>query len=327
MIKQLKDVNKESLGRELDDIKDRIGIDKLEQALKFPKFFQIETVRLCNSRCLFCAVDDWDKSVPYMSEELFQKILKELGEYSDWIEMVSIQRAGEPLLDKKIVERVQDLKDAGIKRVSMSTNASLLSEEKAEKLLEAGLDDLMLSIDTIDPEKYTKIRRGLNYDRVVQNIKTLFAVRERLNSNLIIRVRGVTTFDVDSPEGKEELQNWEDFWGRLKRPGDRIYMKQAHNWGNQKEGEFTPSRTDVYHPCVLPWSTLHVTAMGIVPLCPQDYDAKANLGDINQQTIKEVWQNEKWNNIRRLHASGQRNEINFCRGCRLFDLDFSLEKK
>jgi radical SAM protein with 4Fe4S-binding SPASM domain len=105
-------------------------------------------------------------------------------------------------------------------------------------------------------------------------------------------------------------------------------MKRAHNWGNQLFGENLPEEgmRDIYHPCVLPWSTMHVTAMGTVPLCPQDYDAKMNIGDVNKDTIQDIWQGANWEKIREQHRTGMRNEIPFCRGCILFDRELSLEK-
>ena len=70
---------------------------------------------------------------------MFEKIAAEMARYSDWIDAVCIQRAGEPLLDKKLGSRIQILKEAGIKKITMSTNASLLTQEKSVELLEAGL--------------------------------------------------------------------------------------------------------------------------------------------------------------------------------------------
>jgi radical SAM protein with 4Fe4S-binding SPASM domain len=116
---------------------------------------------------------------------------------------------------------------------------------------------------------------------------------------------------------------------RLKKPHDRIYMKRAHNWGNQKDlvasGIAPPKDAAVYHPCILPWSTMNITTSGAVSLCPQDYDGNLEIGDVRTHTIEKIWRNASWSWIRRLHASGERNTLPLCRGCRLFDLDFSLE--
>ena len=333
MITRIEDAGSEALEAELRELEDRLDLDDLEEALHFPKYFQAETTRVCNARCPFCPVDVWDKSVPMMPDDLFEKIASEMSDYSDWINVVMVQRAGEPLLDKKIVSRVQRLKDANIKVVSMSTNASMLSRQKSEELLNAGLDEIMLSIDSVDRENYEKMRVQLDYDTVLQNIETLFEVRETLKPDLMVRVRGVSFFDLSKDEEAQELERWEGFWSRFRKPQDRIYMKRAHNWGNQIElddrvtSEVEGTYGDVYHPCILPWSTMHITAMGTVALCPMDYDGKMNLGNIHSESIAQVWRNPKWSWVRRLHESGNRNGIQFCHGCKLFDLDFSLEKK
>lgn len=327
MITRAENVTAENLRKEMQAIADRMRLPHADEALRFPKFFQIETTRICNARCPFCAIDQWDKSVPMMSDKLFEKIVTEMADYKDWIEFVAVQRAGEPLLDKKIVERVRALKEIGIKRVSLSTNASMLTEQKSTALLEAGLDEMMLSIDSIDKDTYQKMRVGLDFETVIQNIRTFFRVRNRIKPDVVVRVRGVSFHRIDDSGHRTEMNRWERFWDELKRPHDRIYLKRAHNWGNQVEWKgHTPVYEAVYHPCILPWSTMHVTAMGKVPLCPQDYDAKMNIGDVNVHPIAEIWKNENWRRIRELHKTGQRNQISFCQGCKLFDLENSLEK-
>lgn len=326
MITTKEDINKQALTEEMKQITNRIGLKDALEALRFPKFFQFETTRLCNSRCLFCMIDKWDKSHPFISDELFDKIAAEMGNHSDWIEVVMIQRAGEPLMDKKIALRIRRLKEEGIKRVNISTNASLLTEARARELFSAGLDEIMLSIDTVDKKNYEKIRVGLKYDTVVNNIKNFFRLREELKPDMIVRVRGVSFYDMKKSEQRKELARWEGFWNTLKKPQDRIYMKRAHNWGNQKKWEGYIAENDlVYHPCVLLWSTMHITTTGKVALCPCDVDGTFNMGDIVEHSIEKIWRNEKWARVRDLHASGNRNQIKFCRGCRMFDLDFSLE--
>ena len=333
MITSSEEVSKNSLNLEIKNIAERMGIQHVKDALYFPKFFQIETIRVCNARCPFCAIDQWDKSTPMMSDELFDKIVNELSEYAHWIDVVNLARAGEPLLDKKIVERTRQIKEAGIKKITLSTNASKLTEEKSIGLLNAGLDDIMLSIDSVEKENYEKMRVGLKYETVMSNIETLFKVRDEIKPDAIVRVRGVSYFDLENSEDRRVLNMWEEFWEKFKKPHDRIYMKKLHSWGNQidvadrTEGIAEADYGEIYHPCIIPWSTMHISAMGIVGLCPQDYDAKFNLGDINNQSIAEVWQDKKLEKIRKLHQSGERNKIKLCQGCKIFDLDFSIEKK
>ena len=100
-IARRQDITPENLEWEISEITRRNGFRSVEEAFYFPKYFQIETIRVCNAICDFCGIDDWDKSVPLMSDSLFEKIVHELHEYAQWIEKVTIQRCGEPLLDKK----------------------------------------------------------------------------------------------------------------------------------------------------------------------------------------------------------------------------------
>ena len=318
----------EKMTAELQRLADRLDLKSLEEALYFPKFFQIETTRLCNATCTFCAVDLWDKTTPFMSDKLFHKIADEIIEHRDWINFVDLQRSGEPLLDKKIYDRVGYMKDGGVKWVVIATNASGLNDANAKKLLNAGIDEVMLSIDSVDKETYENSRVGLKYEPVIENIRNFFRLRNEMRPSTVIRVRGVSFYDEDNEQHLSEMAGWSNFWADLKRSHDRIYFKRAHNWGNQKEFEDGKSVDHdwVYHPCIIPWSTMHITAMGTVALCPQDYDGLANLGNINGQSIAEVWRAHTINKVRKQHAAGERNNIKLCQGCRIFDEEFSLEK-
>lgn len=327
MISNLNEMNSLSLANEIEEIAARLNVEEIGQALFFPKYFQIETVRLCNSRCPYCACDQWDKSVPFMPEGLFEKIVEELESYSKWIEWVCLSRAGEPLLDKRIAWRVRMLKSAGIKRVNITTNASLLDNDKTDELLRAGLDEIMLSIDSIEKDEYEQRKVGLEFETVLQNIRSFFQLRDKIRPDMIVRVRAVSFYDIENASDREKFSRWEGFWNELKKPQDRIYMKKPHNWGNQKSWEgHTPEYGMVYHPCILPWSTLHITSMGKVTICPMDYDADMDLGNINEQSIKDVWKGQKIGVIRSLHENGRRNELRFCQGCRLFDQESRLEQ-
>jgi radical SAM protein with 4Fe4S-binding SPASM domain len=185
----------------------------------------------------------------------------------------------------------------------------------------------MLSIDSVEKEQYEQMRVGLNYEQVMGNIRGFFRLRDELKPDCIIRVRGVSFHDPTVPEDLAEIQRWEHFWDGMKKPHDRIYMKRAHTWGNQRVVEgHSPVYDLVYHPCVIPFSTMHVTAMGHVALCPQDFDATINFGDLNTSSIEEVWRGAKMSDMRALHMSGNRNEVSLCQGCRLFDEEFSLER-
>ncbi|MBV8166000.1 MAG: radical SAM protein, partial [Alphaproteobacteria bacterium] len=170
----------EALAAEARDISRRFDVRSVDELLHFPQYFQVETTRLCNARCPFCPSDVWDKTTPYMSDALYKKVADEIIAHRDWVKFVDLQRAGEPLLDKKIYERVAYMKDGGVKFVAITTNASGLTEDNARKLLAAGIDEVMLSIDSVEKEKYEQMRAGLKYEQVMANIRGFFRLRDEL---------------------------------------------------------------------------------------------------------------------------------------------------
>ena len=78
-------------------------------------------------------------------------------------------RDGEPLLDKKLPQRIKYLKDGGVENIGIATNVSLLNEKRSEAMLNSGLDLIMLSIDSLNKEIFENIRIRLKLDEVVDN--------------------------------------------------------------------------------------------------------------------------------------------------------------
>jgi radical SAM protein with 4Fe4S-binding SPASM domain len=308
--------------KELEGLAKRLNLKSIEEALLFPKYFQIETVHLCNAKCCYCTVNQWDTTKKFMDDDLYDRIAEEIIEYKDWVERVCLARAGEPLLDKKLVARVKHLKDKGVKYVNISTNVALLHEKASRELLEAGIDEVMLSIDSLHEETYYKIKSGIDFHRVLKNAKKYIQLRNEINPKSLVRMRAVLR-----PENEGEQHEWEAYWKDYLRKDDRIYFKYQHSWGNQLQGspEVTPDQY-TYDPCVILWSSMNITSNGSVAMCNADYEAKMNLGDLNKRTIYKAWHSEQYQKLRAFHAAGKKNDLLFCRGCRIWDLEHRLEK-
>lgn len=91
-----------------------------------PKYLHIETSSVCNSKCVMCAYPNTKRPKQFMSDDLFNKIAADSRESQ--IKWVNLQFYGEPLLDKKILERIRFLKSYKIK-VKFNSNASVLSSD------------------------------------------------------------------------------------------------------------------------------------------------------------------------------------------------------
>ena len=108
----------------------RLDVKDISQTYIFPKYFEIETVNACNARCIMCSIDEWTgNDSQMMSGKLFDKFVEEVANYSDWIEIICLNRDGEPTLDKNIAQKVKKLKDVGIKLVRFVSNGQNLTQK------------------------------------------------------------------------------------------------------------------------------------------------------------------------------------------------------
>jgi len=308
----------ETLKRETDNLARRLDIQDLQSALIFPKYFEIETIRACNARCEMCTSSDWDGAGNKMSEELFAKIASQVRDYSSWVNSVCLSRNGEPLLDKNIPNKIKLLKKYGVRQVTFSTNASLLGYKKSIALIESGLDDIRFSLDGITKETFESIRRGLNFDKVMKNCMEFIELRNQRGTKPRIQARMVL-----QEKNAGEEKRWKEFWLSKLREMDVVYSKQMHSWGNQLKE--IPYSEDIIKysnlPCISPWSTMVIHFDGKVPMCGCDYNNLFLLGDASKQKIEQIWRNENYARIRKIHSEGKRNEIPLCRGCNVWDVE------
>jgi len=288
---------------------------KISDLLRFPRFFEIETVNACNARCPMCTIDDWQRKTPIMRDDLFSKIVDELHEHSSTIRRVSLYRDGEPLLDKKLPKRVQLLKNNGIKQVSIATNVSLLNEDRSTDLLESGIDLVIMSIDSLEKSVFESIRVKLDFDEVIENAKKFIEARDRINPNTKIWMRMIR-----QKSNIDEWPDYEKYWSKYLNENDRIYYHNIFNWGGQLDG-FSPVNTtyEPNLPCVALWSLFVIFGDGKVPLCNVDYNNKFPLGDVSKSSIEDIWRSSLMNKYRRLHLNHEKADISICKNCNVWD--------
>lgn len=283
--------------------------------LRYPRYFEIETVNACNARCPMCTIDDWQRNTPTMKDDLFRRIADDITAHSDEVKRVSLYRDGEPLLDKKLPDRVAIMKDGGIKEVSISTNVSLLDEERSKSLLEAGLDVIVMSIDSLDKDVFENIRVRLNHEEVMENAERFISLRDKINPATKIWMRMIR-----QETNIDEWPEYHAFWDERMGPQDRIYHHNLFNWGGQLN-EFKPidRSFEPNLPCVALWSLMVIFGNGEVPLCNIDYNNKYPTGSVLENSIEDLWRSKVMNERRQAHLEGQKDCISLCENCNVWD--------
>ncbi len=289
--------------------------ESYEDLLNFPRFIEIETVNACNARCPMCTIDDWQRNTPTMKDDLFHRIADEIIDHRDEVNRVSLYRDGEPLLDKKLPERIAYLKQGGVNVTSISTNVSLLDESRSRALLDAGLDMIILSIDSLQKEIFEGIRVRLDFDEVLANAIRFIELRNKIRPQTRIYMRMIR-----QPENLDEWPSYEAFWRPKLADNDRLYYHNLFNWGGQLDGfEAIAPSFEPNLPCVALWSLLVIFGNGDVPLCNVDYNNKYPTGNILENSIGELWRSKVMNERREAHLSDKKSCISLCKNCNVWD--------
>jgi MoaA/NifB/PqqE/SkfB family radical SAM enzyme len=265
-----------------------------------PEIVQIESTNICNAKCVFCPRDDMHRRQGVMSLELFKKVVDECAELG--ITHVRMHNYGEAFIDRKLVEKVKYAKDKGIKEVGMISNGSLITEQVARGMVEAGLDAINISVDAAGKDVFDATRLGLNYDKVIANVERLVRVRAELGKS---RPKLILSFVRQSNSVDEQA-----FIAHWKAIADKIHITDLHNWAGTLNKE-----SDVNYPCYRPWLTFTVLWDGRVSLCCADFDGRTILGDLNASSIRDIWNAEPYRQARRLHLESGGPDI--CRSCDL----------
>src|SRR5207342_2131624 len=149
-----------------------------DKAGRLPDIVQIESTNLCNAKCVFCPRDEMHRRQGVMDMDLFKKVVDECAALG--ITHVRVHNYGEPFLDRGLVEKVRYAKERGIAEVGMISNGSLVTEAIARGMIEAGLDAINISVDASGKETFERTRVHLEYDTVIDNIRTLARLRREM---------------------------------------------------------------------------------------------------------------------------------------------------
>ena len=271
-----------------------------ERSPVLPEIVQIESTNICNAKCVFCPRDEMHRRQGIMSFDLFRKIVDECVELG--ITHVRVHNYGEPFVDRKLVDKVRYAKEKGIQEVGMISNGSLITEQVARGMVDAGLDAINISVDASGKDVFESTRIGLKYDKVIANIERLVRIRAESGRR---RPKLILSFVRQNNSADEQafIEHW-------RKVADKIHITDLHNWGGTLH-----QQSDVNYPCYRPWLTFTVLWDGRVSLCCADFDGHTILGDLNTSSIKEIWNNERYLSVRREHLESGGPDV--CRACDL----------
>lgn len=279
--------------------------EKMDKFKKVPFRVMIENTNICQANCVFCPHQAMKRRIGTMEMTLFKKIIDQCQKSA--INYVTIYGFGEPLLDKHFFEKVVYAKSAAIPRVTTNTNGMYLTKEKIKKIFNSGIDEIYISFDALTNKTYKKIRPGLDFKTVESNILNLIYERKKRKLD---KPEIILSY-VETPDNQKETLKYIQKW---QNKVNHISISFMHNWTGQikNQGMLKNGKRD---PCRLLWTDMTISWNGDVPLCCNDYENKIILGNINNQSIKQIWGGEKLKKIREYHQKRNFAKVSLCKNC------------
>ncbi len=198
-----------------------------KKALPFPIEFQIQTINACNGSCLMCPkAKVRNKKPEAMSNQLFEKIIKEILEETSTMRCIDLVLQNEPLLDDKLFTKIDFIKRRKKGKIFtvVATNGSLLNDEKVKELEDSSLDLLIISLDASTETTYNKVRKGLNFQTVMKNIDNV--INSKYNRYLFVGF-------VKQKDNIAEFGEFERFW---KKKGVPVWIHSISNRSGDLQG-------------------------------------------------------------------------------------------
>ncbi len=290
---------------------DTVVFQGLHRVPSRPPFMTVETTNWCNLKCIMCDYTSMKRKKQHMDMSVYTKTIDNMASLG--VRRIGLSRFGEPLMHPSIIEMIEYAKQSGMRRASMSTNATLLTEELAEGLIRSGLDELAISIDGASKETFERIRVGANYDKVVANVERLMEIRKRLGAaKPLVRVNAVLM-----EENREEYPGILAKW----RPivdGVRVSLMASYGdvQAHSTVGDFnTLVKDSRFRPCPQLWTRLVVLAGGETTVCCADYEGKLSVGNIADHTIEELWNCTRIREIRDINFRMDFDKLPICASC------------
>ncbi len=278
-----------------------------------PDHVQIQTITGCNGACIFCPNGKTRRKIPLgqrMAPDLFHSIVDQCLELG--IRRYSVYLMNEPMLDQDLPRRVAYISTRIQKPqyVKVTSHGGLLTESMAKGLLDAGLDKLKISVQSLNPETYRNIM-GLRLDRTLQNIDRFLEIKQRGGYKLP-RMEIVM---VDSVQTRDEIADIRRYWHQR---GIKLYVEPVENRADQagiRKTAVGAEKLRAFSWCRRLMEQIYILYDGRMVQCCADWEQQSIMGDLRTERLADVWYGPRYRQYRRRFAAGDVHGM-ICEDCR-----------
>ncbi len=260
-----------------------------------PRYIEFEIGSYCNRLCSWCpnSVSDRGRLKNHVSENLWKKVMKELGEldYSGWI---ALHNYNEPLLDPYLYDRIADIQCYSPKsQVAIYTNGDYLDKSELDKLCQVEVNEIRVTLYPSKKMVSDSSEYRLNKFIAKLQIEREFSKKKQTHRGIEVET---TIFNTCLKIISPKIANY-----------------------NNRAGSVLDTNFFRHSPCYLPNISAAIDWMGNVKLCCQVYSTSNNqnniLGNLNTSSFVDIWLSEKFARIRAKINRGDFSDTPICRKC------------
>lgn len=290
--------------------------------LSTPFTLHIAATQLCNFKCYYCAKSLGNECLKEKGYEpvnldynVFLKIMDQLSEFPQKLKQIQFTGLGEPFVNKDMPKMIHEITKRNVtEMVGIYTNGTLLTREMTDALKGSGLSQIILSVQGLSSKKYKEVTgTEIDFEKFVNNIEYFYKNRE--NCRLYIKI-----IDAELEDGEKEK-----FYKIFGDMCDRIYIEhliRSQPIMNDKcktvDSRLTlyGEKTIVRNVCPVLFYGMQIDSTGRVFPCLQlTLPKEFCIGDVNKQTLIEIWHSDKLRHFRQLHLKGLRFSYPICADC------------
>lgn len=304
----------EALKRKLYD---RMAADYFERKIPVlpypPRELFVEPTNVCNLRCVMCPQSrGLKRPMGYMDLAMFERLCDEVKDFA--LHRLNLFMSGESTLNQQLPEMIAIARARKI-YTRLHTNATVLSKAFSERLIRSGLDMISMSFEGEDKQRYEQLRIRAKYETTLARIRDFLEVKRDLKSvQPLVQVQVIKDFDpaLLAPQVSETFK--ELFAGL---PVDRYSAVWFHSFGELlgPDSQQKYATGPEYTHCRQIWHRFAITWDGKVDACCVDLDGELLMGDVRQQTVRELWNSPGMVRLRERLAHKAYQDISPCRGC------------
>jgi len=272
----------------------------------YPLLVDIELSSVCNLHCPMCytITDEFKQQVnaSRMDWALYTRIIDEIG---GKVPAIRLSLRGEATLHKRFIDSIRYAKDHGIKEVSTLTHGGKLTPEFFGRMVDAGIDWITISADGVGAT-YERIRKPIKFEDILANLSAMKRIKaERGLLRPVIKIQGIWPAIQEDPQG---------YYDTFEPISDLVAFNPLIDYlSNDTQIDYLDNFS-----CPQQYQRLVIGADGRVMKCSNDEENREVIGDINVETVHQLWHGEKMRQVREQHQRPRGfMESAVCRKCYL----------